>query len=123
MKLAVCTQGRPVPEGLRGCRGGGRLRRPRSRLRHPAGEPALPRGRGRKGQGCVRKQGGATATPPLGGMSSAAAAFRNPVDGRVLQSAARNVKLNAGPRASGSQSVGPDCRPDIRAAEPWPLTP
>lgn len=50
-------QGRHLPEGLRRCRGGSRLRQPRRWLRHSAGEPPLPRGRGGEGQRRLRKQG------------------------------------------------------------------
>jgi len=54
---SVTLQKRHLPEGLRGCRGGSRLRQPRHRIRHPAGEPPLPRRRGGEGQGPLRKQG------------------------------------------------------------------
>lgn len=54
---SVLLQGRHLPEGLRRCWGGGRLRQPRPWHRHSAGEPPLPCGWGGQGQGCLWKQG------------------------------------------------------------------
>lgn len=50
-------QGRHLPEGLCGCRGGSCLRWPCHWICHPAGESPLPCCRGGKGQGPLWKQG------------------------------------------------------------------